>query len=101
MRMLWPVITIDEDQEDGISYSVRCVNDQAWLWVVSYNSHALHVQPTLYRTCVVIELSFVFSKSFLRASKVSIAGIMQLEINDTNELLYFVSSERHKLLVSG
>ena len=42
-----------------------------------------------------------FPKSILRASKVSIAGIMHLEINDADELLYFVSSERHKLLISG
>lgn len=82
MRMLQPVITMDEDQEDRMSYPVRRVNDQAWLRVISNSSYALHIQSTSYRTCLVIQLSFTFPQVVSPCLKVSIAGIMHLEIND-------------------
>lgn len=92
---------MDEDQEDRMSYPVRRVNDQAWLRVISNSSYALHIQSTSYRTCLVIQLSFTFPQVVSPCLKVSIAGIMHLEINDAYELLYFVNSERHKVLVPG
>ena len=42
-----------------------------------------------------------FPKSFLRHSRVSMAGVMHPGINDADKVLYFVNPERHKLLVSG
>lgn len=73
---------MDEDQEDEISYPVRRVNDQVWLRIISNSSYALHNQSTSYRTCLVIQLSFTFPQVVSPCLKVSIAGIMHLEIND-------------------